>query len=187
MDKLFEALESIIEEEYKIIRDRDNILRITESSVGAKCKYVDLKTRGKTFAFSLDRDGPKKFHFLTTPRGSRWNKATDGIIVSYDKDNDILYVFIVELKSDKVVRKQIPYGKIHFDLVLKLIEESFNIPIPKDIRYKGIIFGTEELARKGTTRRSNSYVYSEKCGKNNDIDLMLKKGEQQHLLTNFMK
>ena len=182
MDKLFEALDRIISKKHKISMSSGNVIEIREKSSSAKCTSVQLKTRGKVCSFSLDIEGAQNFSFLSTEEGAKWNKSTDGIVVTC-KD-DIIYIFIIELKSTKPETKQIPYGKIHFEFILNLIEEAFKIPKPPKIEYRGLIFGTKKLVKKGLTSRRARYTFIEN---DSNIIIIAAEGNQKYILTDFME
>lgn len=150
-NRIFEILEEVIAEDYKIKPNNENSLVIQEEKKEAKGKQVSIKTSNKVFSFSLDQEEQVFRFFNNSTEGI--NKANDAILICCKGEQ--IYALLIELKSDKPKNymKQILSGKNFVEFLKSTIALHYKKNI--QINYRGFLFDTRYITVKKTTTKKN--------------------------------
>lgn len=159
VDQILVDLDNIIFEDFKVRKNVDGHLIFYEENSNASGKFVKIKTKGKSVAFSLDQneDGEFRVYPFFNKSIEGINSKNDGIII-FKKDNH-LCVFLLEIKSTlsndakKKALSQLRKGKAFVDFLFEIYKDSNEIEKIDYVIKEGIFYNDQ---RKLTSKRKSS-------------------------------
>ena len=156
MNDLLQLFRELINPEFHYSHDKGNMITLFETEETSSCKFVKLKKGHlKTFTVELDKKNNIEIHPLLTHL-EKFRIKCDYVI--FCQKGNILYVLVVELKSDNSTgwTKQTRAGEMIARYLIGMIENYSGLNIATSVKYRHILFSTQNANQlKGRKKKEN--------------------------------